>query len=252
MNYFDASTWIGKWPFAFCDAHTARSLAAHLRRHGMARALVSPLAAVFAPEPGLANRELLQTTRGVSELEPVPVINPALANWREQLAEVAADRRVRAVRVLPSYHNYSVRGPEMSALAAELTKRRLRLAVQVRLIDERHEFHAMNLKPVSAADLAAFLRRNPRLPVLASGLLRPEVLKLAPRHPQLLADLTLVEWHDTLEHMLVKVPARQLAFASHTPLLITAASQAKVAASAAAVKVRAAVAASNLERLLGR
>ena len=31
MNYFDANTWTGRWPFAFIEDHTPRSLAAHLR-----------------------------------------------------------------------------------------------------------------------------------------------------------------------------------------------------------------------------
>src|SRR6188508_99833 len=77
MTYFDASTWIGQWPFSFADAHTPRSLAAHLARHGIARALVSPLDAVFAPAPQPANRAILVATRGVRGLVPVPVINPA-------------------------------------------------------------------------------------------------------------------------------------------------------------------------------
>ena len=64
MNYFDANTWTGRWPFAFIEEHTPRSLAAHLRRQGIGRALVSPLDAVFAPEPGPANYQLLSTTEG--------------------------------------------------------------------------------------------------------------------------------------------------------------------------------------------
>lgn len=249
MNYFDANTWIGRWPFGFLEAHTPRSLAAHLRRHGIARALVSPLDAVLAPAPGPANRELLRSTRGVTNLVPVPVINPALANWREELDAVAADPRVRAVRVLPNYHHHRLRSRPMTDLARELVRRRLRLIVQVRLVDERHEFHAMKLPGVPAADLGALLTREPRLPVLACGLTRPELFSLAPRHPRLLADLSFVEWHDTVRHVLGRVSARQLAFGSLTPLLITAASRAKVSTSGIGPRA-AALAAGNLARFL--
>ena len=63
-----------------------------------AQMLVSPLEAVFAPEPGPANRALLRTTRAFDTLTPVPVINPTLGNWREELALCARDPRVRVVQ----------------------------------------------------------------------------------------------------------------------------------------------------------
>lgn len=250
MRTFDANTWIGRWPFAFLDVHSARSLVAELRKHGIGRALVSPLDAVFAPEPGPANRELLRTTRGVEMLAPVPVINPALANWREELADVAADPRVRAVRLLPAYHNYRLNHRTVDELAVELISCRMGLIVQARLIDERHEYHALTIKPVPVADLGALLQRKPRLRVLVSGLLRSEVLALLPKHPDLLADLSLVEWHDTLGHVLCKVSVRQLAFASHTPFLITAAARAKLETADVADAKRRAIGVKNLERFM--
>ncbi len=250
MNIFDANTWTGRWPFSFSDAHTARSLATHLARHGIRRALVSPLDAVFAPEPGPANETLLAATRGIKSLEPVPVINPALANWFDEVALCAADRRVRAVRLLPNYHNYSLGAGFVGELVEELQVRGLKLVVQMQLIDHRHEYHAMTLKPVPADDLAALLKRHRSWTVLASGLMRPDILKLAPKHSNLLADLSFAEWHDTMEHLLAKASAQQLAFASHTPLLVTAAAGAKLETSTLTQAQKQAVAAGNLERFL--
>lgn len=251
MNYFDASTWIGRWPFSFAQAHTPRSLAARLKKHGIDRALVSPLDAVFAPAPQPANRALFVATRAFRALLPVPVINPALASWREDLAEVARDRRVRAVRLLPNYHGYRLDLPAVDELVAALRRHRLRLIVQMQLIDARHEYHALTIKPVPTDDLAGLLRRHRALPVLASGLLRPDLMKLARRSPTLLADLSFAEWHDTMEHLTARVSTRQLAFASHTPFLITAAARAKLDSSTLPASQRARVAASNLHRFLG-
>jgi predicted TIM-barrel fold metal-dependent hydrolase len=251
MKLFDANTWTGAWPFSFADAHTANSLAAHLAHHGIARALVSPLAAVFAPAPQPANRALLADTRRLRALVPVPVINPALASWRDDLAEVAQAPRVRAVRLLPNYHDYRLDAPTVDELIAELQRRRLRLIVQMQMIDHRHEYHALTIKPVPAAELAALLRRHAKLTVLASGLLRPDLLALASRQPRLLADLSFAEWHDTLEHLLARVPARQLVFASHTPLLITAATRAKLDTAPLRAPQRRAIGAGNLQRFLG-
>lgn len=251
MHYFDASTWIGKWPFALIDAHTARSLAAHLKAHGIRRALVSPLDAVFEPAPGRANRELLSSTRGVAGPAPVPVINPALANWRDELDSVTAEDRVPAVRLLPAYHNYRLRGRAVDEFAAEAVRRGLRVIVQVRLIDERHEFHAMNIKPVKPADFVAFRARHPRLRVMASGFLRSELMTIAGKCPGVLFDLSFAEWHETIRYLLARVPLRQLAFASHTPFLVTAAARAKLDTSGLPASKLAAIASRNLERWLG-
>ncbi len=250
MKYFDANTWAGRWPFAFIEEHTPRTLATHLRAHGIGCALVSPLDAVFAPEPGPANYQLLRTTEGGADLVPVPIINPALANWREELATAAADPRVRAVRLLPRYHNYRLGARAVGELATELVRRKLRLIVQVRLIDERHEYHAMTIKPVPAAEVAALGWRHPQLRVLASGLLRSEILAVLPKNPRLLADLSFAEWHDTIPHLLAQVSARQLVFASHTPFLVTAAARAKLETSVVAAANLKRIAIGNLEQWL--
>jgi hypothetical protein len=62
--------------------------------------------------------------------------------------------------------------------------------------------------------------------------------------------LAFVEWHDTILHVLAKVPARQLAFASHTPFLVTAAARAKLDTAETTAARRTAIAAGNLERFL--
>ena len=168
MNYFDAHTWIGRWPFAFCDVHSPATLSTHLKKHGIRQALVSPLDAVFAPEPGPANADLLRETRGLMALHPVPVINPALGNWREELANAAGDPRVRAVRLLPNYHNYRLKLRAVDELMQAALERGLRVIIQARLIDERHEYHAMMIKGVPVKELDTFLQLHAKTPVLVS------------------------------------------------------------------------------------
>jgi uncharacterized protein len=249
MTWFDASAWIGRWPFAFLREFTAGALAEHLGGHGIDRALVSPLDAVFAPEPGPANRALLRATRSQPRLEPVPVLNPRLANWRDELARCADDGRVRAVRLLPAYHDYGIGARAMDAVIEALGERRLRAVVQVRLIDERHEYHALRIRPVPTRELAKLLGRHATTPVLASGLLRSEIRALLPSHPALLADLALAEWFDTLGSFGTRVPPDRLVFATHTPFLVTAAARAKVAGPADPPP-SAALAGGTLERFL--
>lgn len=244
MKLFDANAWIGTWPFSLGPALDARGLARELRRHGIDRALVSPLAAVLAAEPGAANRALLRETRGVRGLWPVPVINPALANWREEFAAVAADSRVRAVRVLPGYHGYKLTARALAHLADACNERGLRLIVQARLIDERHEYHAMTVQPLAIKALGAWLAERPQHAVVVCGLLRSEIQALAPVHPNLHADLTLAEWLDPVPELRKKAARGQLVFGSGTPLFMPGAQAAKLATARGAD--RSAVASDNL------
>jgi len=250
MSAFDANSWIGRWPFAFLTERSPRSLMAHLRARGIDRAIVSPLDAVFAPEPGPANRALLRSTRLIPDLVPVPVINPILPNWRDELDVCARDPRVRMVRVLPSYHRIRLGGRPMAELMLELRQRSVRLAIQVRLIDERHEHHALRVKPVPMRELSRLLAAHPESPVLVSGLLRSEMKTLAPQHAHMLADLSFAEWHDTVQDLLAKVRLEQLVFASHTPFLVTAAASAKLATSGLNGSRLASLTHRNLERFL--
>ncbi|ATC64597.1 hypothetical protein CMV30_11880 [Nibricoccus aquaticus] len=221
MKLFDANTWIGAWPFALLTEFTAASLAKHLKAHKIDRALVSSLQSVFHPEPGFGNRHLLRETRRQPALVPVPVINPSLANWREELATVTADSRVRAVRILPNYHNYRLTHRAVNALLHELHSQGLRLIVNARLIDERHEYFAMKMKGVPTADLSRLLRRHPDVPILATGLGRTEIIALTPEHPNLLAEFSYAEWHNTVEYLLTRADPSQLVFGTLTPFLVT-------------------------------
>ncbi len=249
MNLHDANAWIGSWPFSLAPTLDARGLRAELRSHGISAALVSPLAAVLAPEPGPANRLLLHETRGVTVLTPVPVLNPGLPEWRAELDACAADPRVRAVRVLPSYHGCRVGGRALAECAVEVRRRGLRLILQARLIDERHEFHAMQLKPVPPAEWATFLARVAPEPVLVCGLTRAEIHTLAPQAANLRADLSFAEWLEPVRDLRRRAQLGQLVFGSNVPLLMPGAQVAKLATATAAERL--AVGGRTLERFLG-
>ena len=138
MNLIDTNVNLGPWPFTPVPDRTGPELAAHLAASGVRRALVSHLGAVFQPEPMVTNRKLFAAVKKTPGLLPVPVINPALANWREQLAECLAAGPIRAVKIFPNYPNYYLGARKLDAFMAAIADAGLRLIVYVRLEDERH------------------------------------------------------------------------------------------------------------------
>jgi hypothetical protein len=246
---FDADAWIGAWPFALRPEQTAGGLAARLEAAGVARALVSPLAALLSPDPMPGNEQLLRETRAQSALVPLPLLDLRLTHWREDLATLATDPRVRAIRIAPAWHHVPWNSREIDTLADALHLRRLGLVVTARLEDERQQHHALRVRGPSVSVLSRLLRRLAPARVLCTGLYLREILALA-EHDHLFADTAMAEWDDTLHVLMEKVSPRRLCFGSLTPFLSVPANVAKIRTARLGSRVHRDIACSNLERFL--
>ncbi len=247
MNLIDTNVNLGPWPFTPAPDRTGLELAAHLRARGIRRALVSHLGTVFQPEPMVTNRQLFATVRRTPNLLPVPTVNPALANWREQLAECLAAGPIRAVKLFPNFHNYSLASRRLDAFMAAIADAKLRLIVNVRLEDERHRYFALKIKGVPVKQMDAFLARHPRHHVLFAGIYKGEVDKLA-KHANFSAEISFLEITNVLEIMLRTFPARRLMLGTATPLLNTRAGADKLRCANIPAKAKALIGADNARR----
>lgn len=216
----DVNVHLGAWPFSLTPERTAPALVKHLAAGGVNRALVSPLGAVFQPDPMPANRALFAATRRSRALVPVPVLNLRLANWREQLAECAA-AGATAVKLLPNYHDYRLTSPVIADFMPALAKAGLRLVINVRLEDDRHRYFGLKVTSLPVAELDAFLKQYPKSHVLFTGIGRPEIMTLAKDHANFSADLSFCEWIETVRDLLKVIPAGRLMLGTCTPLLNT-------------------------------
>jgi len=73
-------------------------------------------------------------------LIPVIVLNPSLSNWKGMLEKYDNSYRIKTVKILPNYHNYSLSSSFVSDLMKGLNKRKIPLIIQVRLEDERSQY----------------------------------------------------------------------------------------------------------------
>lgn len=244
----DTHVHLGRWPFTFAPDYTAKQLAAHLRAHGIGRALVSPLDAVLAPDPLPANRALFAAVRRLPALLPIPTVNPALAHWREQL-DFAATGPLRTIKLYPNYHNYRLDSHRFDAFFAEVQKRKLKLIISVRLEDDRHRYFALRMKDVPVKQIAAFLKQHPKLRPLLVGPGLPNVRELAKlKCGNFSADTSFIEWLDSLSILVREFPVRRILFGSHAPFFITGASLAKLKTAKLPASTRAAISSGNAKR----
>ncbi len=247
----DTNVHLGSWPFSPIPDRTGPELAAHLAASGIRRALVSHLGAVFLPEPMPANRQLFAAVRRTPGLLPVPVINLALANWREQLEECRAAAEIRAVKIMPNFHNYRLGDARVADFMAALAAARLKLMLNFRVEDERHKYFALKMKGVPLPDVIAFLQRFPTHHVLLTGAYwSQEVRPLVTKHLDLnySIEIAFCETFKTLETMLGSIPARRLLLGTNTPLLSTRGQVDKLRCAMIPAKAKALIGSENARR----
>ena len=220
----DVSAWTGTWPFDLNGPVSLESLADRLARAGIVEALVSPLAAVLAPDPMPANWALVSECEAARDspvtFHPVPIINPMLATWRTDLGSLIASSPgvIKAVRLLPDWHGWGPGLPDATACLRVISDHGLVPIIQTRMIDER----AM---PVAAAParlevdaLVTWLRMSPQIPTVLGGVYRNELPQLADLE-HVAVDVALVESGDTLATLMEVLSPERVLLGTHAPLL---------------------------------
>ena len=224
----DINLSLGRWPFQRFDIETPRQMAAHLRKHGIGEGWVCAADSVLYPDPDVYDERLFRSLSGTRNLHLVKTVNPTLANWRKSLRAWAGDRGVRAVKVYPNYHQYSLKDSCAGELAAELRRLRLPLMVAMRIEDERSHYPLMKVPGVPCKDVVALARAFPRVPVVALCSYLHEARALTAGSANIHVDTSFIEAMDTLKAAAGAMPARRILFGSHTPFFYTRAETMKL------------------------
>ncbi len=251
MKIIDVNVSLGHWPFQRFAIRSAGALERRLRREGVSTAYVSAIEAVLHPDPDPCDEELARQLKGRRALRLVKTVNCALGGAADGLDGWIARHRLRAIKLLPSYHLYDLAEKPVAAVMKIARRRRLSVMVQMRLEDERAHYPLMKVPPVRVADVTRLAKAFPRVPVIALCAYLPEARGLTALARNVHVDLSFLETLDALASALADIPARQVLFGSHTPFLYTRSAAMKLAGADVPAAARRAVAADNARRLLG-
>ncbi|RKX28789.1 MAG: hypothetical protein DRP71_16970 [Verrucomicrobia bacterium] len=221
MKLIDTNVSFGEWPFGTVGITSAKRLRNHLDSCSIKTALVSHLATILNPEPDHGNQRLFRALKNEKELIPVPVINPALADWRERLDQYRDRYAIKAIKVFPNFHRFHLPSPTMDRLVEYTREHRIRLMINIRMVDERHQYFGLKIDGVTLKSLADFSARHGDLKFLCLGLYRPEILELADQCGNFLTDFSFADWQFLLEELLGKLPVERILFGSHSPIMVT-------------------------------
>lgn len=223
VGYIDVSAWTGTWPYDLNGHVPLARLAERLAAAGIGEAIVSPLDAVLAPDPMPANRALLAAIEEAGDqpvrFRPAPVINPVLATWREDLADLVDRTRgtIPAVRMLPTWHGWRPDTPGASEWLGIVSSIDVMPIVQARMVDERALPPGAAQAPFDIGAMAGWLATMPDVPVVLAGLYRNELAGVADLE-HVAVDLAFVESEDTLATVVEILPRRRVLLGTHAPL----------------------------------
>ncbi|MFH5800540.1 amidohydrolase family protein [Haladaptatus sp. CMAA 1911] len=128
---------VGHWPFRSLDS-SPDDLVSLMDRKGVDQSLVSSFESVLYRNCHEGNRELAESLRGYEDrLIPVATINPDYTAWRQDLAECVNDFGMRAVKLLPNYHDYDLDDPEAKALLDRCAELDVPVIITAVLEDQR-------------------------------------------------------------------------------------------------------------------
>jgi len=256
MTYFDSCAFIGRWPGEKLAYNSVGDLLNNIRRLEIDRALVSHSIALNN-SPSLGNRMLMEAIAGHPELEPCWVITPGLVVEEDggevAICEQMAKQGVRAVRLYPRDHVFSLTGHPANALLQELDRRNYLI-----LLDLNQVFTQNGMYDYSAASLDVLdelCGTYPHLSILLTtvGYRAFQILlPLMQTHSNLYLDLSFLATHQGVETIVEKVGSGRLVFGTGQPLVDPGGALLRLIAADLAQDEIGEIAGWNLARLLDR
>jgi predicted TIM-barrel fold metal-dependent hydrolase len=226
----DCNVHLFDWPFRKLKYAKTDALIAKLRKHRITTAWAGNFEAVLNKQLDQINRRLAEECRshGDGMLIAFGSVNPAWADWDEDLRRCHEQYKMRGIRLYPAYHGYSLDHPEFARLIADAAKRGLLVQIVLRLEDERVHHFATNTPAFNVNPLADILKKIPTAQVQlinsAGPLLGNNIATLV-RDTKVTFDIAACEGNGGVGRLLEgknpsyrgAIPIDRLVFGSHAP-----------------------------------
>ena len=255
LNYFDSFVTVGKPRIGQrAGIYTIAEIEAELRYFHITEALILHRFS-FEDHPTGGNEEVLKITSGKKNLHPVWVLLPEQTREMpsvesrtarpfdgpppEQLVSRMLARGVKAARVYPKTHHWSLAEWSAGGLLRALEAHRIPLSIHLDETDWKE-----------IQDLA---ERHPGLPIIITGALYRTARLIYPlfkRHPNLYLEIAGYQIHRGLEGATEAVGARQFLFGSRLPEFTPAAAIMMINYARISDEDRRLIAGDNLRRIL--
>ena len=226
----DTNVHLFQWPFRSLKYARTEALVAKLRKHRITKAWAGSFAAVLEKQLDGVNRILAEEcrARGDGMLIPIGSLNPAWADWEEDLRRCHEQHHMPGLRLYPAYHGYALDDSEFVRLLAAAAKRDLLVQIVLRLEDERVHHPTIIVPPVDVSPLTGALTKVPDAKVQlvnsAGPLLANNVVSLV-KETKVAFDIAATEGNGGVGKLIEgtnpsyrgAIPVERLLFGSHAP-----------------------------------
>ena len=250
----DVNAWTGPWPALVNVPHDVASVRSSLREYGVERVFMASLAAVWSTNPHLCNTVVYEAADEFDDISPVPVIDPTLPTWPEELEKAAGHHAVGMIKLQPGYGGYDLAevdeavgdgavadGAEADESVADMAvvdelleaarRASLVVMVQVRIDDPRRHHPKAQVPDVPVRDVVEAAERHADLKLVIGGASAAALKDLAPQIcelPGLYADTSQVDGVDGVRGLVDAGLGGKLLFGSHAPVFMPSAAVARV------------------------
>ncbi|MBI5768372.1 MAG: amidohydrolase family protein [Verrucomicrobia bacterium] len=219
---FDVNAHVGHYPFRSLRARTAAEVVALLDRHGIDRALVSSLHAVFYRDAHRGNEELwAEVQPWPKRLVPVATVNPKYAGWERDFATITGEWKARAVTLVPEHHGYTLDDESGRAALTKIEAAGVPLLLTQRLEDRRQRHAWDRAEDLTVASLFAAAKAFPTLRFILSNWAGLDGAKLADAglRGRVLIDFARLQvvYREEVPKLIAALGVEALAFGSHLP-----------------------------------
>ncbi len=160
----DINAYLGHYPFRRLPHRTAQSMIELMDQHGIDRAVVTSLHAVFYRDAHRGNEDLYAETKSFdSRFVRVATINPNYVGWLRDLDQAIDDWGMKAVTLFPAHHDYSLSDRVCRDVIDELSRRGLPLVLTQRLEDRRQRHHWDIAEDLEFKSVLEIARQYPQL-----------------------------------------------------------------------------------------
>ncbi|MEZ6079983.1 MAG: amidohydrolase family protein [Pirellulaceae bacterium] len=135
----DVNVYLSRWPFRRLPHDTPDSLVRKLRFHGVEQAWAGSFDGLLHKDIANVNSRLVADCKqhGEGLLVPVGAVNPTLPDWQDDLRRCHEVHQMRAIRIHPNYHGYSLDSALCDELFQAAQDRRLIVQLVLAMEDVR-------------------------------------------------------------------------------------------------------------------
>lgn len=175
---FDINTTTGHWPFRQVPNQGIPELKRLLKNKGITGAAVVNTHGLFYQNCHDANIELAKTIdRHRDFFAGVAVLNPLYAAWERDLETCVRKLGLKALRLVPQYHNYKLDCPEVLAMVQKAASLKLPVFIPQRIVDVRGRYWMDTEQTINLGEVGALCHAAPKARVVfTEALVNPEEL----------------------------------------------------------------------------